>query len=880
MELTHQTKFKEEATRWILCICGSLLFYSFIACIVLSLYHPDIEVLKTLAQKSFTEPWLTRPEPVEALLFRLGILIIIPGLLIAYIIFAKLNLTRFVSGKYFYIASLTCLLFITMLIIAGFTANNPFGPNSGDVAQNKRDSSFTNFDFYFNGTFLGSYLWLYALLFVPLIFCLFLVGFNKMHWAEKKNFRIASGVIGYGVIIASISVILLMNVFYFPYTDDNKMDLNAVYYSMTQVYAGVPLLVNGFTNTYGLYPHFLNPVFQLTGLSVFKFSLVLSVLTAIAFILNAYALRKLINNRIIFFLGVTSVLFFPYLDFKVTNVFDCFFSYYPIRYIVPSVLICLALLYFRKRNTTIYWLTFIVAAACILWNPEIGVVCYISWILVNIYIDSYTDKGRVSIKNILYHILTGIGIAAAIFYAYKGIIYVAYGASPDLSLLFSAMLVFGRSGFGMLPMSLVHPWNLMTIVLLLGFFYALVPWYKKAITQKSAMVLLISLIGLGYFVYFQGRSQNTNFATSSGFCLFLLTILGDELWTNTRKNNSLLSTGLFVIFLFIISFSFAELIYNAPKLMDLVYQDEDKNAQLEEQQQFENNTAFINNNSGEHEKIHMLAKKKYQALYFDGNKRVSAFQPGFIDLFFNTDIDRLERSLIDSSFSVFIEPIVYSYPFLARPIAAVAATYEFESANRRIALLHKRRNNTPAETFFNNQQQVLLHRKYNDDDAGTRLRINDAFGIVPINPDSIFSVQLLFHSSFQIFPDAVLLSNFNKADTSGFVIGYLRLSSGYYCSVNAGDTRIQPPSNQWIYYTINAYPSHLDVFINGDLIYTRHLPRPIRRSDNKLSIGNMGIAGEYNNYIGAISEVAITNKALDKEQINSKWQEIKQYTRQ
>src|SRR6185437_7513701 len=89
MDPNHMTEVKEEALRWIFSIAGALLVYFIAATIAQHLYHPDIELLKRLANEKLVEPFSSRPEPMEALLFRLGVISIIPSMLVFYIVLSK-----------------------------------------------------------------------------------------------------------------------------------------------------------------------------------------------------------------------------------------------------------------------------------------------------------------------------------------------------------------------------------------------------------------------------------------------------------------------------------------------------------------------------------------------------------------------------------------------------------------------------------------------------------------------------------------------------------------------------------------------------------------------------------------------------------------------
>ena len=866
---------KEETLKWILSIVCSLLAYLVVAIIVFHVYHPDINSIIEAADKKFLYPGLANPKPMESLLFRLGIVTIIPGLPGFYIFFSKHKLPEKMVGRPIYLfLSILCILFLIALIYFDFTALNPFGPGSANGSQNGRDVvSLTNFDFYFQGIFMGKYFLLYLFLIVPLIACLFLVGFKKYQWEQTNIFKILSSVAGYIVVAWAIIAIILMNIYEFPYSPENQYDFNAVYYSMTQVYAGVPMLVEGFTNTYGLYPHFLNPLFQLTGLSVFNFSLVMSLLTGLSFLLNFYLLKQFVRNKIILFLGFITVIFFSYLDFKLLTHFDSLFSLFPIRYIIPSSLALLATIYFNKRSIKIYWTIFIIMALFVLWNPEIGIMSYLSWVVVNIYTDFYNHEGKLDIKRISFHLFVAIITIFFVFSLYELTIYAFYGSWPDLLLLFGPILFFGKFGFANLPMSIIHPWNISALVLLLGFLYSLKKLCRKDITVSSSMILLISLLGLGYFFYFEGRSQNSNFALSSSFSLILLTILGDKLWQVVQKSNVVFLNLLFVVFLFIVSFSFVEIIYNTNQLVALIYQTENKKKYLNTQKQLLAYKTYISNNTKPGQKIILLAAKANQALLFDGDKRVSGVNPGFTDMFLFTDLVRMEHTLRDSAYNVFMKPEEI-YPYLSRSVAAVAATYELASKTGSVYMGYKRKRAIPSQIFFRNIDSLLIHRKYNDDTLSIATRINDALGvhIDTIYPE--FSVQVLFYSAPQAFDYATIVSDVVGA--TGFVIGNVANTSNYFFGVNGISVTFRIPYAHWSYCVMNVYPDHYIVYTNGVRQFSHPLSSMVKKLNNDLFIGNM--VGGLHYYIGAISEVAVSNRTIDTTQIQSTWEEIKQVT--
>jgi len=863
---------REEVVRWVCTICSAVLVYLVVAVTVWKTYKPDIDSLQAIAKQKLILPALALPEPMEALLFRLGIVIIIPGLLGFYLLFSKARfVTKLATEKVFNYLSVALTALVAAIIFIAFAAHNESEPGKDRVLPVDMSSpSNNNFNFYFDGFFLGKYLWVYVLVIVPGMAYLLLEGIRKKGWGQKSFFRTVLPIAGYLISGAVLIEIMAMHTFDFPYAHENKFDFNAVYYSMTQVFAGVPMLVDGFTNTYGLYPHFLSPLFQIIGLNVLKFSFVMALLQAVGFALNFYLLRRFVRNDLLLFLGFATMLFFSFLDRKLQNHFDCFFALTPIRYIIPSLLGFMASRFLLNPSRREYWITTVVMACSVLWNPEMGIVCYLSWIVVNIYKDFYSGSGTINIKGMAIHAVVGLGLLPLVFVVYKLLIFAFYGASPDMGLLWSTVAVFSKVGFNLLPMAVIHPWNVVALIIIVGFVYAIAKWYKKEITPRSSMVLLLSLVGVGYLAYYQGRSHSVNLSVSSGFAILLLTIFGDELWSQVQTRKMLLFNALFVVFLFLTSFSVIELAYNTDKMQEYIHQDADKEAQAQEQEFTESNREFLLQNSVEGERILLLTVAKLQGLYFERHKRRSAFNPGLIDMFLTDDLKRFEQTLADSAFSIFMEPPVFNYPYMFRTVATVAARYDYIGANKSMVHLKKRTMAIPAKRFFGGEPQMAVHRKYDDTKLGIDMRVHDALGMGAITLAPQFSVEVLFHTQVQLYPYATVIGNFNNYQ--GFMISNVT-GNQYVISVDNIDNsvRLTLPHKSWQYIVLNVFPDHFDVYQNGRFMESRKLPEPMHQSKDNLFVGNMG---NPHYYLGAIAEAALINKTLDSGQVRKTWEEI------
>lgn len=808
---------------------------------------------------------VARPEPMESLLTRLGIVVTGISLPLFYQGFRRL-FSR-IGGANRQVLDVVTVVFAALpfiLLFSDFSATNLFSKDGGDAPQNSRDLvTRSNFEFFFNGFLLGDALIFYILLWVPLICWVFFRGFRVKRWDKRPVVVNLINNSGYLLLALSLAAVLGMDSFRFPYTYENSYDFDAVYYSMTQVFAGVPLLVNDFTNTYGMYPFFLAPLFHIIGLSVLKFSTVMAVLAALSFTMNFVVLKRHVSNKLILFLGFFTVLFFPFLDARLATEFDAYFAMYPIRYIIPSLLLFLASIYLQSRSRVVYMITTLLLGFSILWNPEAGLVSAMSWVAMNMYTDFFDEHKAIAWKRMLKHpIVMAAGVMAA-FGLFAVTVRTFYGAWPQMSLLFRTMQVFGELGFNLLPMAPVHPWNMMALVLVLGFLYASSSLHKRAVTPKSSMVLLLTLIGLGFFLYFQGRSHNWSFASISGFAIMLLTILGDELWTVAERKSVPALDVLFAGFLLVVSFSVPEIIYAAPSIVRVVFPEEAKRKRAGEQQMVESNRDFIYRNTAEKEKTLILTAAPRQGLYYDGNKRISAFNPPMTEMFFNASLKELERAIANGPDKIFIEPLDCRFLYMVRPLLTLGANYEVAQVNGNMCMAVKK-SDLPLMAYMNRADGILFHRKYRDEPGYTDARIRDAVGTEPITLDSAFAVEILFKAGKQLWPTAALLSNLG--DSSGLLIEKREGPDRYYFGLFGDGMEGKIQNNGWVYCVLNVNPREMVLYVNGARKGSKLIQNPYRQSAEAVHVGNKNMSSVAF-YTGVIGEVAILNRNMDEREI-------------
>jgi hypothetical protein len=283
--------------------------------------------------------------------------------------------------------------------------------------------------------------------------------------------------------------------------------LNAVIYSVAMVQQGKFLLID-LTNQYGLYPHFLYPLFKLIDVNVTTFSLVMASLTATSYALLYFALKKVIRNKFILFLAITSVLYFSLFSFLFNGIYDSYYAYRPIRMIFPALTFFLAYSYIVNPTKKLYLVTISVSSIAILWNFDAGIFCFLSFYLYICYEKLLGRRLILFIPLLLKHTLYFLLILAITFFLYSLIIYLQAGSFPDWLMFLKYQKIFVDIGYVAIRLPVFNAWNLIFIVYLIGILIGLRSLYFNHSNQHDKLVFFTSLMGLGIAAYYVNRSHD------------------------------------------------------------------------------------------------------------------------------------------------------------------------------------------------------------------------------------------------------------------------------------------------------------------------------------------------------------------------------------
>lgn len=881
--------------QWSFCIVCTILLFCGLGLLISNVYHPETDsIVQAALEKCIVADF--QPEPVEALLFRTGLVFIPCCLLVFYFLSTRPFFKKIVQNKGLaYTLVILASAGIAFLGYYVFAQDNPTYLETLGRLHNERDRlAVTNYDFFFKDTFLETHLAQYFLLWVSLLLLFYLFVIKFVRGIGSKVYKILSSVVLF--VFAGIIMIQIFNMMHFdmPLNWENQFDFNAVYYSVTQVNAGSQLLTDNFTNTYGLYPHFIQPFFNLFGLSVAHFTLLMSILIVFTFASILLFLYTTVQDKIIALLGFASCLYFPYLLNRLVMNFDATFAIFPIR-TTPVALLLLTVSLFlvaAKKNKQlsqriVYYAGTVLMAFGVIWNFEFGLVSYLSWLAFLCYYDFFTSNKKINWKKILFHFGVWIVILLLAFGCYAIIQRIQYGQSPDFSLLTSTLSVFGSMGFFMLPMPLFHPWMLLVLVHILCLVYAVSRLFKKDITPKSAAIFLMAILGCGLFAYYQGRSHNWPFVTSLLPGLIELTLLTDELWaTFKRTNNFILTPLLYLCFacLFLSTISLGAASSDISKLANQTVKKELKPSYTQEKKYINNVNHFIDSCDISSDRVILLCSNKYQGLFMQDKRMRSAVNPGILDLFYKTDAERYVTALADSAYDVFLGNNFY-YPYLSDIRTVLVSEYQvvdrlYDTTALIFAHLQKRNVSAPETPFFSETPSTLLHEKFvKDSTYYKRLCTLSQQGEDSLNIPSTFTVQLLFRpDSLQFYQYPMLCAN--NTDSTGFAIfhtGKMEKPDEYYINLGNIGFPIQLHPNKWHYLTVVFSGPQVYAYDNGQLQAAVMFPSAYKKSENNLYVGNNG---SLRHFSGIINEVSVSSGTLSAQEIASTWQKINSWISQ
>jgi len=314
-------------------------------------------------------------------------------------------------------------------------------------------------------------------------------------------------------------------------------NLDAVLFSISQVQQGRGLLAD-FTTQYGLYSHFLYPLFKLINVNVVSFSITMSVLTVISYSLILFALRKIINNNLIVLFSFSAIIYFSYFyNFLDGGWFDLRYSVNPIRMLFPALIIFSVFTYILNPKKILYFLIIFISSLSILWNFDSGAICFLSFYIYVLYEKLADTNLRNYVSEFIKHTIISASILTLTFLLFSIVIYLQSNSFPNWNLFLKYPNLYGMLGFSSMPLPFLHAWNLVFLVYLYGIYIGL---NSILINKKNAIdsiTFFVAIFGFGISSYYLNRSHDFNLTTISYPCFILLAIYLSKLLDYSKSEN-------------------------------------------------------------------------------------------------------------------------------------------------------------------------------------------------------------------------------------------------------------------------------------------------------------------------------------------------------
>lgn len=378
------------------------------------------------------------------------------------------------------------------------------------------------------------------LLKVPLIFLflsiiipcfIFLYEFCKKN--IKKNINIIllfSGIIS----VLFTAWLYITKDYYFNTFTAHHFD--AYFYPVYKVFSGQTILVD-FNCLYGFYPYLLVPVLWLFGgVNMYNFSIVMAILVCITYLSILVSMWRLCSNKIITLLGSLSIMFFTCLFPMIYQGGPYYLQYLPHRMIFPAifVLICTVYVYLKdnKSKKIAQIIGYLVSCISFLWNIDTGIILIATWCIFLIFLQMLEydfNKKQLYVKSLKY-IVFAISTIILAYIILGCITFERSGRWFRLADAISSQNAFYASGFYMIRMPLIHQWIILISIYSIGLAKSLknILFIRKSELEypkiRTKMYFVLSILGIGLFSYYQGRSHNFVFTsiTWPGMILFVL----------------------------------------------------------------------------------------------------------------------------------------------------------------------------------------------------------------------------------------------------------------------------------------------------------------------------------------------------------------------
>ena len=316
-----------------------------------------------------------------------------------------------------------------------------------------------------------------------------------------------------------------------------SINFSPVVYPIIQTYLGkIPLI--DLKSHYGLHPFFFQPLFNLFEPSVLALSLILALISLISLISIAFCLFMIIENKIVALITFLTFIYFQ--NFACTWWPDSTavaFQYDSIRIFFPSLLLSFLYFFLQKPTAPKYFFGLLFFSFATIWNIDTGVPTFIALFLILGYEKCFLRDEKFSFKNALTHLFWATIILFLVWFSFFAFLKISSGKLPDISLLAYGQKAAFEFGYSMMAIKRVDFWYFPIVIYVSGIVFAIYIFLNRKFSLQNHFILVLTLLGIGIFTYFIGRSHNSNIFHTSYPALMLLAIFADKFCAKFTRQN-------------------------------------------------------------------------------------------------------------------------------------------------------------------------------------------------------------------------------------------------------------------------------------------------------------------------------------------------------
>ena len=548
-----------------------------------------------------------------------------------------------------------------------------------------------------------------------------------------------------GIIIeAASAVALLFMASFFVFTHDNYPGwighFDAAFYSVSQVVHGKTLLID-FLNQYGLYPHFLEPIFRITGLTVLRYSIIMSLLISLSYYFIYRSLKRVITNRMIAFLGLLAILY-SQIQPRVTAGFDAYFQSIPIRLLFPTLSLFLISDYLKNKSFKKYVVIVAALSAGVFWNFDSGLIAFIAVFLTLLFEKViYAEKKRI-LKEIVKHISITALIFTLLFALLNLFLFIRTGHLPDFKQVVAYQKLYYVTGLMMMPMPVFHAWNIVILIYVIGLINSVKILFNKiSRTSENFFILYLTLLGIGIFSYYQGRSHELNLYHVAYPALMLLAIYAGRLWQSLKESSAFLPDKAFIFSIILIIFTLPVLAVYEKNSLLTKFTDRAISSIKHKNCQFEDWVSFIKKYTRCGENV-FITSYVTGTLYAESQTISAVNVPSNFEMVLQKDLNVIDSFIVNDVKTKFF--VDSNYPIYLNTLTSPVLLNVFDT--------------TSDKRFIYAEKAVL----YRETPAGAGIILNATFPAdIMSNPKVIFP-NIVFGKEFRIEISVLPLSYLAK----------------------------------------------------------------------------------------------------------------------